>query len=138
MSISLKRHGMFFTGLTIVLVMSALALLAPWLAPYDPAALNLDHILMPPSSEHLLGTDELGRDVLSRLLYGARVSLWVGFVAVGISTAIGIVLGLTSGYFGGWTDELIMRGVDVMLCFPSFFTVTAASSVQVNETVPLV
>ena len=125
MSISLKRHGMFFTGLTIVLVMSALALLAPWLAPHDPAALNLDHILMPPSSEHLLGTDELGRDVLSRLLYGARVSLWVGFVAVGISTAIGIVLGLTSGYFGGWTDELIMRGVDVMLCFPSFFLILA-------------
>ena len=125
MTISLKRHGMFLTGLTIVLVMSVLALLAPWIAPFDPAALNLDQILMPPSSEHLLGTDELGRDVLSRLLYGARVSLWVGFVAVGISTAIGIVLGLASGYFGGWTDELIMRGVDVMLCFPSFFLILA-------------
>ena len=111
----LKRHGMFLTGLAIVLTMSILALLAPWLAPFDPAALNLDQILMPPSAEHLLGTDELGRDVFSRLLYGARVSLWVGFVAVGISTAIGIVLGLASGYFGGWTDELIMRGVDVML-----------------------
>ncbi|WP_294488412.1 ABC transporter permease [uncultured Mailhella sp.] len=125
MSISLKRHGMFLTGLTIVLVMSLLALLAPWIAPFDPAALNLDQILMPPSAEHLLGTDELGRDVFSRLLYGARVSLWVGFVAVGISTAIGIVLGLASGYFGGWTDELIMRGVDVMLCFPSFFLILA-------------
>lgn len=125
MTLSLKRHGMFLTGLAIVLVMSVLALLAPWIAPFDPAALNLDQILMPPSSEHLLGTDELGRDVLSRLLYGARVSLWVGFVAVGISTAIGIVLGLASGYFGGWTDELIMRGVDVMLCFPSFFLILA-------------
>ena len=125
MSISLKRHGMFLAGLAIVLSMSLLALLAPWIAPFDPAALNLDQILMPPSSEHLLGTDELGRDVLSRLLYGARVSLWVGFVAVGISTAIGIVLGLASGYFGGWTDELIMRGVDVMLCFPSFFLILA-------------
>ena len=125
MSISLKRHGMFLTGLTIVLVMSLLALLAPWIAPFDPAALNLDQILMPPSAEHLLGTDELGRDVFSRLLYGARVSLWVGFVAVGISTAIGIALGLASGYFGGWTDELIMRGVDVMLCFPSFFLILA-------------
>lgn len=125
MSISLKRHGMFLTGLTIVLVMSLLALLAPWIAPFDPAALNLDQILMPPSAEHLLGTDELGRDVFSRLLYGARVSLWVGFVAVGISTAIGLVLGLASGYFGGWTDELIMRGVDVMLCFPSFFLILA-------------
>lgn len=125
MTFSLKRHGMFLTGLTIVLIMSILALLAPWIAPYDPAALNLDQILMPPSPEHLLGTDELGRDVFSRLLYGARVSLWVGFVAVGISTAIGIVLGLASGYFGGWTDELIMRGVDVMLCFPSFFLILA-------------
>ncbi len=125
MSISLKRHGMFLTGLAIVLFMSVLALLAPWIAPFDPAALNLDQILMPPSAEHLLGTDELGRDVFSRLLYGARVSLWVGFVAVGISTAIGIVLGLASGYFGGWTDELIMRGVDVMLCFPSFFLILA-------------
>ena len=125
MTFSLKRHGMFLTGLTIVLIMSILALLAPWIAPYDPAYLNLDQILMPPSPDHLLGTDELGRDVFSRLLYGARVSLWVGFVAVGISTAIGIVLGLASGYFGGWTDELIMRGVDVMLCFPSFFLILA-------------
>lgn len=125
MKTDLKRHGMFLTGFAIVLAMSILALFAPWLAPFDPAALNLDKILMPPSTEHLLGTDELGRDVLSRLLYGARVSLWVGFVAVGISTAIGIVLGLASGYFGGWTDELIMRGVDVMLCFPSFFLILA-------------
>lgn len=125
MNISLKRHGMFLAGLAIVLTMSVLTLLAPWIAPFDPAALNLDQILMPPSAEHLLGTDELGRDVFSRLLYGARVSLWVGFVAVGISTAIGIVLGLASGYFGGWTDELIMRGVDVMLCFPSFFLILA-------------
>ena len=125
MKLDMRRHGMFLAGLGIVLAMSALALLAPWIAPFDPAALDLDHILMPPSSEHLLGTDALGRDVFSRLLYGARVSLWVGFVAVGISTAIGIVLGLASGYFGGWTDELIMRGVDVMLCFPSFFLILA-------------
>ena len=125
MKLDMRRHGMFLAGFSIVFFMSVLALLAPWIAPYDPAALDLDHILMPPSAEHILGTDALGRDVFSRLLYGARVSLWVGFVAVGISTAIGIVLGLTSGYFGGWTDELIMRGVDVMLCFPSFFLILA-------------
>ncbi len=123
MKIAGKWNGMFFFGLGIVLVMSMLALLAPLIAPADPAALDLDHILLPPSAEHILGTDELGRDVFSRLLYGARVSLWVGFIAVGISTAIGIVLGLVSGYFGGWVDELIMRGVDVMLCFPSFFLI---------------
>lgn len=122
---SLKRHGMFALGLGIVLIMSALALLAPLLAPYDPFSLNLDAILLPPSPEHLLGTDALGRDVFSRMLYGARVSLWVGFVAVGISLSIGVALGLVAGYFGGIIDELVMRGVDVMLCFPSFFLILA-------------
>ncbi|OGR39272.1 MAG: peptide ABC transporter permease, partial [Desulfovibrionales bacterium GWA2_65_9] len=77
------------------------------------------------SAAHLLGTDALGRDVFSRILFGARVSLWVGFVAVGISSSIGLVLGLVAGYFGRLTDELIMRGVDVMLCFPSFFLILA-------------
>ncbi|MGX8718585.1 MAG: ABC transporter permease [Desulfovibrio sp.] len=122
---ALSRYGMLIAGASIVLFMSALALLAPWLAPFDPAQLDLDNILLPSSSVHLLGTDALGRDIFSRLLYGARVSLWVGFVAVGISTAIGIALGLVSGYFGGWIDEVIMRGVDVMLCFPSFFLILA-------------
>ena len=114
---------MLVAGLVIVLGMSLLALLAPWIAPYDPAAYDLDAVLMPPSPAHLLGTDDLGRDVFSRLLYGARVSLWVGFVAVGISVAVGVFLGLLAGYFGGWVDEIIMRGVDVMLCFPSFFLI---------------
>ena len=114
---------MLVAGLVIVLGMSLLALLAPWIAPYDPAAYDLDAVLMPPSPSHLLGTDDLGRDVFSRLLYGARVSLWVGFVAVGISVAVGVFLGLLAGYFGGWVDEIIMRGVDVMLCFPSFFLI---------------
>lgn len=116
---------MFWLGLTLVLCMSAAAVLAPWLAPYDPAALHLDAILRPPSSLFPLGTDQLGRDVLSRLLYGGRISLWVGFVAVGISVSIGLALGLVSGYFGGWVDECIMRGVDIMLCFPSFFLILA-------------
>ena len=122
---ALSRYGMLIAGASIVLVMSLIALLAPWIAPFDPAQLDLDHILLPSSPAHLLGTDALGRDIFSRLLYGARVSLWVGFVAVGISTAIGIALGLVSGYFGGWIDEIIMRGVDVMLCFPSFFLILA-------------
>ena len=123
MNFRLQRHGMLVAGLVIVLGMSLLALLAPWIAPYDPAAYDLDAVLMPPSPAHLLGTDDLGRDVFSRLLYGARVSLWVGFVAVGISVAVGVFLGLLAGYFGGWVDEIIMRGVDVMLCFPSFFLI---------------
>lgn len=118
-------RGMFVTGLLIVLCMSLAAVFAPVLAPHPPNAEHLNHILMPPSAAFPLGTDRLGRDVLSRLLYGGRVSLWVGFVAVGISIAIGAVLGLISGYFGKWADEAIMRLVDVMLCFPSFFLILA-------------
>lgn len=121
----LGRHIMLLLGLFIVLSMSLAALLAPAIAPYHPDTLHLDHILEPPSSLFWLGTDRLGRDVFSRLLYGGRISLWVGFVAVGISISIGTTLGLISGYFRRWVDEVIMRAVDVMLCFPSFFLILA-------------
>lgn len=116
---------MFRLGLGIVLFMSLSALFAPLLAPWPPDMPHLNHILEAPSAAFPLGTDRLGRDVLSRLLYGGRVSLWVGFVAVGISISIGASLGLIAGYFRHWTDELIMRLVDVMLCFPSFFLILA-------------
>ena len=120
-----NKNFLFIIGLIIVATMSIIALLAPYIAPYDPTSLNVDAILQPPSPGHLLGTDSLGRDVFSRLVYGARVSLWVGFLAVGISACIGIVLGLVAGYFGGIIDEIIMRFVDIMLCFPSFFLILA-------------
>jgi peptide/nickel transport system permease protein len=116
---------MLAAGLLLVGGMSLAALFAPWIAPFDPNAINVDALLLTPSFAHPLGTDALGRDVLSRILYGGRVSLWVGFVAVGISTAIGLALGLIAGYFGRLADEVIMRGVDVMLCFPSFFLILA-------------
>jgi len=99
--------------------------LAPWLAPYDPTAINTHAILLPPSLHHPLGTDMLGRDVLSRVIYGARISLKVGFVAVGIATVIGTFLGALAGYYGGLIDTIIMRLVDIMLCFPSFFLILA-------------
>ncbi len=121
----IKKYFMFSLGLFLVLGMSLAALLAPWLAPYDPNALHLDSILLGPCKAFPLGTDQLGRDVFSRLLYGGRISLWVGFVAVSISVTIGLILGLISGYFGGLVDEAIMRGVDIMLCFPSFFLILA-------------
>ena len=121
----LSRHGLFYLGAGIVGIMSLAALLAPWLAPYNPDTINVSALLQAPSAAHLMGTDALGRDVFSRILFGGRVSLWVGFVAVGIATAIGLVLGLVSGYFGKLVDEIIMRGVDVMLCFPSFFLILA-------------
>ncbi|KUG27079.1 dipeptide transport system permease protein dppc [hydrocarbon metagenome] len=119
------RYGMFLAGLVLVGVMSLGALFAPFLAAHDPTRLDVDAVLQPPSLTHPMGTDALGRDVMARLLYGGRVSLWVGFVAVGLSVAIGLVLGLVSGYFGGLVDEAVMRGVDVMLCFPSFFLILA-------------
>ncbi len=121
----LKENLLFILGLSIVLFMSFCAIFAPFLTFYNPETLNLDNILAPPSMEHFFGTDALGRDIYSRFLYGARVSLWVGFVAVGISVSIGIVLGLVAGYFGGLIDEIIMRFVDIMLCFPSFFLILA-------------
>lgn len=121
----LERYGMLALGLLLVGGMSLAALFAPWVAPFDPNAINVDALLLKPSLAHPLGTDVLGRDVFSRILYGGRVSLWVGFVAVGISTSIGLVLGLIAGYFGRLTDEIIMRLVDVMLCFPSFFLILA-------------
>ena len=117
------KYGMLTIGLVIVGVMSIAALLSPFISPFDPDALNLDMILQPPSLSHIMGTDALGRDVFSRLLHGARISLWVGFVAVGIAISIGLVLGLIAGYFRGWVDETIMRLVDIMLCFPSFFLI---------------
>ena len=125
MTAILKRHFLFILGAGIVLFMAFLALFAPFLSPYSPTEPNIDMILLSPSAEHLLGTDAIGRDIFTRLLYGARVSLWVGFIAVGISSLIGVTLGLISGYFGGIIDEIIMRIVDIMLCFPSFFLILA-------------
>ena len=116
---------MFLAGLLLVGSISLAAIFAPWITPHDPNALDVDRVLQAPSAAHLLGTDALGRDVLSRMLYGGRVSLWVGFLAVGLAVAVGLFFGLTAGYFGGLADELIMRGVDVMLCFPSFFLILA-------------
>jgi peptide/nickel transport system permease protein len=121
----LQRYGLLYIGLLLVGTVSLAAIFAPLLTSYDPNALNVDHLLQGPSATHLFGTDALGRDVFARMLYGGRVSLWVGFVAVGISTVIGLALGLAAGYFGGLVDEIIMRGVDVMLCFPSFFLILA-------------
>ncbi len=123
-----ERNFILILGLTIVLLMAFIAVFASYLAPYDPTALHLNNILEPPSSQFFLGTDTLGRDVFSRLIYGARASLYVGFISVGIAVIIGVFFGLISGYLGGIIDEIIMRGVDIMLCFPSFFLILAVIS----------
>ncbi|GAB4248904.1 MULTISPECIES: ABC transporter permease [Deferrisoma] len=122
----LRRNRQAMAGLVIVSALAVVAVLHPWLAPYDPAQVDIRHILEPPSSRHWFGTDELGRDVLSRLLYGAPISLLVGFVAVGIAVAIGTVLGCTAGYYGGWWDSLVMRFVDLMQSIPTFFLILSA------------
>jgi len=125
----LRRNRLAMSGLTLVLGLFAVALLAPWLAPYDPNLINLKQVLMEPSAAHLLGTDTLGRDVLSRIIYGARISLLVGFVAVGIATLIGLVVGALAGYYGGLVEAALMRLVDLMLCFPVFFLILAVIAV---------
>ncbi len=120
----LRHNRMALVGGLIVLVMFAMAAAASLISA-DPAAIDVSQRLLPPSWQYPLGTDDLGRDVLVRMLYGARISLLVGFVAVGISCLIGILLGALAGYYGGWIDALIMRFVDIMLCFPTFFLILA-------------
>jgi peptide/nickel transport system permease protein len=112
-------------GFIIIVLVFLLSMLAPFVAPYDPNDINVKAILLEPSMQHWMGTDGLGRDVLSRMLHGGRISLLVGLVAVGISTAIGIVLGAIAGFYRGWIDTFIMRLVDVMLSIPSFFLILA-------------
>lgn len=105
-------------GLVIVLIYIIVAIFAPLMAPYDPVKQDLANMLQTPGPKHLLGTDEMGRDILSRIIYGARISMKVGFYAVGVAFVIGIPLGIFAGYFGGKVDLLIMRAMDVLLAFP--------------------
>jgi len=121
----LKQQPLMLVGGVIVLTIAFLAVFAPWLAPYDPTNINVRDILMPPSWQHWCGTDTLGRDVFSRMLYGARISLAVGFVAVGLAIAIGVALGAMAGYMGGRMETWIMRSTDMVLCFPTFFLILA-------------
>ena len=94
--------------------------------PFDPNLTDLEQKLLPPSATHWLGTDNLGRDVLSRMLHGASISLTVGLIAVAVSLGIGVLVGAVSGYFGGLTDQILMRSVDALLCFPTFFLILTA------------
>jgi peptide/nickel transport system permease protein len=123
------KNRVAVAGSVIVIVLFAVSLLAPWLAPHDPNAIDLKNVLAPPSAGHPFGTDPLGRDVLSRMIWGAGISLKVGFVATGIAILIGTILGALAGYYGRWVDALIMRFVDIMLCFPSFFLILAVIAI---------
>jgi len=107
----------------LVFFLIILSFIGPMFLPYSPDEINVDQILLPPSINHWFGTDALGRDVFTRVLYGGRISLLVGFVAEGIAVIIGVILGSISGYYGGKIDSIIMRFADVMLCFPTFFLI---------------
>jgi peptide/nickel transport system permease protein len=113
------RHGLVVAGGAIVLLLGALAAFGQALAPYDPLAMDFTARFAPPSLAHPFGTDDFGRDLFSRVLYGARVSVQVAFIAVGISASAGVTLGVTAGYLGGWVDEVIMRVMDVIFAFPA-------------------
>lgn len=125
----MKKNKILFSGLIIIGILSAIAILAPFLSPHDPSFIDSSSLLAPPSLKHPLGTDSLGRDLLSRLIYGARISLSIGFIAMGIATLIGLVFGSIAGYYGGAADSLIMRFVDIMLCFPVFFLILAVIAI---------
>jgi peptide/nickel transport system permease protein len=125
----LLKNKFAVTGGVLVLLVFIFSMLAPWVAPYDPAAIDFKNILIGPSISHVLGTDDLGRDVFSRMLWGGRISLEVGFVAVGIATIVGVILGAIAGFYGGWVDSIIMRAVDIMLSIPTIFLVLAVIAI---------
>jgi len=125
----LMRNRLAVIGGTLVALVFVLSIFAPLIAPYNPSTIDIKNILVGPGFSHWLGTDDLGRDVLSRMLWGGRISLEVGFVAVGIATLIGIILGSLAGFYGGWIDSLIMRAVDIMLSIPTIFLILAVIAI---------
>ncbi|TVY07099.1 nickel transporter permease [Paenibacillus cremeus] len=124
-----KKNKRAMVGLWMVVVFIVVALLARWIAPYDPYAQNMQIMLESPSWSHPFGTDEFGRDILSRILYGSQISLMIGIVGVLISVVLGVALGTIAGYFGGKLDALIMRIMDIFMAFPSFLLALAIVSV---------
>ena len=115
-------------ALIFILLMLAFALFAPLISTYDPTSTDSKSVLTAPSREHVFGTDRLGRDIFSRIVYGARISLSIGFIAVGLAVLIGVFIGALAGYYGGKLDFLLMRFTDLMLCFPTIFFILAVIS----------
>ena len=119
----------FYAGVAVLILLAAASLLAPILAPHNPLRQDLDNDLIAYSSDHPLGTDKLGRDILSRTIYGGRISLVTGIATVLISLVIGVAAGSLSGYFGGWLDLLLMRLVDILMAFPGILLAIAFTAV---------
>ena len=123
-----RRNRLALIGLVVVGALLAAAVLAPWLAPYDPGRQSLIEKRAPPGGKYLLGADEFGRDILSRVIYGTRVALLVGTVSVTIALALGLVLGSLAGFVGGWVDAVVMRAIEVLLAFPYLLLAIAVVS----------
>jgi peptide/nickel transport system permease protein len=124
-----RRHKLAMIGVVVLMFLVLLAIGAPWVSRQDPYAVDLRAYRNPPTGDHILGTDSSGRDVFARLLYGARISLSVGVVAVSVYTALGLILGSLAGYYGGWVDSLLMRLADVVMAFPSLVLIITIASV---------
>ena len=116
-----RRHKPAMVGTAIVLILALAAILAPYISPWDPEKTALDSMLQPPSAQHVMGTDELGRDLLTRILYGGRVSLAIGVMAMLLAVIVGAIVGGLAGFYGGWVDNVLMRFTDMMLAFPQLF-----------------
>ncbi len=133
-----KSNPLALAGAIVLLGLIGVALAAGTLTPFDPLEQNLIHRLQPPSSHHWFGTDELGRDVFSRVLMGVRVSLLIGFLSAVLIVTIGTTWGLVSGYWGSWVDGILMRWVDIMLCFPTLFLILMILGILEKPSITLV
>jgi peptide/nickel transport system permease protein len=125
----LLANRLAVVGALIVGALIVIAVIAPWIAPEDPIYMDLSREFLPPSADHPLGTDDFGRDILSRIIVGSRLSLRIGIVSVGIAAVVGSVIGLLAGYFGGWLDLISQRVIDVMLAFPDLLLALAIVAV---------
>ena len=126
---ALFRNQMLMVGAFMVLILLLLAVLAPVIAPYDPYEIGVGPSMAPPTREHLMGTDKLGRDLFSRIIYGSRTSLLVAVPSITLALILGLILGLTSGYMGGLVDQVLMRGLDVFMAFPGLLLAIAIVAV---------
>jgi ABC-type dipeptide/oligopeptide/nickel transport system permease subunit len=134
-----RRNRLALIGLALVLVLALSAALAPWIAPYDPARQSLFEKRAKPGAKYLLGADEFGRDILSRVIYGSRIALLVGLLSAAIAVGGGLVLGTLAGFLGGWLDTLMMRGIEILLAFPylllALAIVAALGNGAINTTI---
>lgn len=133
-----RRHRMALVGVALISLIVSLIVFAPWVTPYLPNVQDMRNRLQPPDAAHPLGTDELGRDVFARLLYGGRVSLTIGLAAMAVGVTVGTLVGAVSGYFGGRIDAVIMRLVDVLIAFPSLFLLIMLASFLGSSLVTIV